>query len=69
MLHSYLNIRYNIWFLRKQNIKMQLICYLYPWRKGSEFSIQWADFSGKGQAVWGRETAGGVGKEIMMKSF
>lgn len=27
---------------------MQLILCGHPWRKGTQFSIQWADFSGEG---------------------
>lgn len=70
ILHSYLNISYNIWFLRKQNIK----CNLFDMNsvggkelKSSPFREQTSQ--GREQEVWATETAGRVGKEIMMKSF
>lgn len=39
MLHSYLNICYNIWFLRKQNINATYLIWTPLEERNSEFSI------------------------------
>lgn len=36
MPHNDLNVRYNVWFLRQQNSKTQLILYQHAWRKGTQ---------------------------------
>lgn len=58
MLHSYLNIGQNLGFLRKQNVKTQLILYPHLRRKGLSSPSSEQTSQGTGQEVWGRETAG-----------
>lgn len=61
MLHNNLNIRSNIWFLRKQNNSFYINMFGRKELKNSPSSKQTSQ--GRGQEVWGRGTVGRGGEK------